>query len=154
MKTIQKKAFTIIGISIRTSNEKGKSGTEIAQLWDRFMRDDIMNKIPGKLGDEIYSVYTNYEHDHTQPYDTILGCRVSSGEKVPEGMVSLDIPTQTYAVFQAKGNLREGNVVYEAWLKIFEAPLNRSFIADFEIFGKKATDPTNAEVDILVGIHE
>ena len=144
--------FNIIGISIRTTNENEQSGKDIPALWDRFISEGIAEKIPNKINHSIYSVYTDYEKDHTKPYTTILGCAVESLDLIPEEMVGITIETAYYEKFIAKGNLNDGIVINE-WIKIWNSDLNRSFTSDFEIYGEKAQNPENAEVYIFNAIN-
>jgi len=144
-------SFKVIGISIRTSNENARSANDIGKLWEKFMAEGIANKIPNKSSEEVFSIYTNYEGDHSKPFDTILGCKVSSLDNVPDGMIGQSFDGGVYQKFVAKGDLSKG-VVYNAWSEIWQKNLNRTFIADFEIYGEKSMDPSNAEVEILVGI--
>ena len=144
--------FNIIGISIRTTNENEQSGKDIPALWDKFISEVIAEKIPNKINHSIYSVYTDYEKDHTKPYTTILGCAVESLDLIPEGMIGKVIETASYEKFIAKGNLNNGIVINE-WIKIWNSDLNRSFTSDFEIYGEKAQNPENAEVDIFIAIN-
>ncbi|MCD6065683.1 MAG: AraC family transcriptional regulator [Bacteroidetes bacterium] len=143
--------FSVIGISIRTTNENNQAAQDIPVLWAKFMSEGILQKIPNKIDSSIYSIYTEYEKDHTRPYTTILGCRVSSLETIPEGMVGKQFEGGTYDVRTAKGNIMEG-LVYNEWLKIWAADLPRTFTADFEVYGEKAQNPMDAEVDIFVAI--
>lgn len=53
--------------------------------------------------------------------------------------------------FVSKGDLTK-NVVYDTWKEINEQNLDRVFAADFELYGDKAQDPTNGEVEVYVGI--
>ena len=145
--------FQIIGISVRTSNQENKAAIDIPALWNQFISENIMDKIPNKITSEVYSIYTNYEGDHTQPYDTILGCKVSSLDNIPEGMIGKAFEGGKVAKFTAKGNL-EDNIVYEAWLDIWGVHLNRTYTADFEVYGAKSMDRTNAEVDIFIAVSE
>lgn len=144
--------FNIIGVSIRTTNENEQSGKDIPALWDKFISEGIAEKIPNKINHSIYSVYTDYEKDHTKPYTTILGCAVESLDLIPEGMIGKVIETASYEKFIAKGNLNNGIVINE-WIKIWNSDLNRSFTSDFEIYGEKAQNPENAEVDIFIAIN-
>lgn len=66
-------------------------------------------------------------------------------------MVGRVIPGGTFTQFTAKGNLYEG-AVYAEWLKIWKAPLNRTFTADYEVYGSKAQNPKSAEVDIFIAV--
>ena len=144
--------FNIIGVSIRTTNENEQSGKDIPALWDQFISEGIAQKIPNKINHSIYSIYTDYEKDHTKPYTTILGCAVESLDFIPDEMVGITIETGSYEKFIAKGNLNDGIVINE-WIKIWNSDLNRSFTSDFEIYGEKAQNPENAEVDIFIAIN-
>ena len=89
--------------------------------------------------------------DHTKPYTTILGCRVENLSIVPSNMVSKTIEQTTYAKYIVQGNLAEG-VVYNEWLKIWDAGLPRAFTTDFEVYGEKSQNPENAEVEICIAL--
>lgn len=153
MNTTKIEAFQIIGISIRTSNENEKSAQDIGQLWGKFMSEGILEKIPNKISTDIFSIYTNYESDYTKPYDTILGCKVSSLESIPDGMIGQSFEGGTFATFISKGDVTKGSV-YQSWVDIWNTDLNRLYTADFEVYSEKAADPTNAEVAIYVAIKE
>ncbi|MFH6966065.1 GyrI-like domain-containing protein [Flavobacterium sp. FlaQc-28] len=143
--------FNVIGISVRTTNENGQSAQDIPALWNKFMTEGIQQKIPGKISEEIFCIYTDYEKDHTKPYTTILGCKVESLDFVPENMVGKTIESADYEKIIAKGNLTEG-IVYNKWLEIWNSDLDRIFTADFEVYGEKVQNPKNAEVDIYIAI--
>lgn len=153
MQTIKLKAYQVIGISIRTLNENGQTVQNIGALWARFMTENISQKIPNKISEEILSIYTNYESDHTKPYDTILGCKVSSLDVIPDGMVGLSFEGGTFAKFVSKGDATKG-AVYNTWVDIWNTDLNRLYTADFEVYGEKAQNPSDTEVDIFVAVQE
>jgi predicted transcriptional regulator YdeE len=141
----------VIGIAIRTTNENGQSGTDIPALWNRFMTENIAAQIPNKLNDNIYSIYTEYELDHTRPYTTVLGCAVKDLSEMPESFKGISIAGGDYAHVIAKGKLSD-NIVFNEWLKIWNTDLPRSYQADFEIYGEKAQNPEGAEVDIFLSV--
>lgn len=143
--------FYVVGISKRTTNEKGQMGHDILELWKTFLGQSILSKIPNKLDSTIYSVYTDYEGDFTQPYTVVLGCKVADLNNIPDGMVGISVPQGEYIRFTAKGDLNKGSV-FEAWSKIWNEPLNRAYVADFEVYGEKAQNPEDAEVDIFIGV--
>lgn len=153
MQTVKIEPFNFVGISIRTTNENGQASNEIAELWGKFMSENILTKIPNKVDNEIYSLYTDYESDHTKPYTAILGCKVENLDNIPSGMVGKSFSGGTYKKTTAKGDLMQGLVVNQ-WSKIFEMELDRTYDADFEIFGEKAQNPSNAEVDFYVGVKQ
>lgn len=152
MSTTTIKPFAIIGLSVRTTNENEQAAKDISELWNKFLSEDIISKIPNKISQDIYSVYTEYEKDHTKPYTTILGCKVENIDLVPEGMTGKLFRGGNYTTFTAKGKITEG-VVYKAWKEIWEADIARAYTADFEVYGEKAQNPDNAEIDILVAVN-
>ncbi|WP_312901097.1 GyrI-like domain-containing protein [Chryseobacterium taichungense] len=143
--------FKIIGISIRTTNENGQQGKDIPLLWEKLISENILNNIPNKIDDAIYSVYTDYEKDHTKPYTTILGCKVENLNFIPEGMVGYSFDGGKYVKFTAKGDISK-NLVINEWTKIWSMELERVFTADFEVYGEKSQNPSHAEVDILIAV--
>lgn len=151
MSTQQLQKFNIIGISVRTTNENGQAAKDIPALWHRFMTEGIANLIPNKIDETLYCMYTDYEKDHTKPYTTILGCKVSALETIPEGMVAKTIAAGNYSTHIAAGNLQQG-IVFEAWTRIWNADLDRTYTTDFEVYGAKAQDPENAEVEIFIAV--
>lgn len=54
------KAIKIIGIEVRTTNENGQALEDLDRLWGRFFSEKIAEKIPNKIRNDIYAVYTNY----------------------------------------------------------------------------------------------
>ena len=110
--------FHIIGIDTRTSNQEGKAAQDIPALWNRFLSQNLMEKIPSKAGSEIFCIYTEYEGDHNLPYTCLLGCKVASLESIPEGMRGMTFTTQKLEKYTAKGNLQQG-AVWQKWLEIW-----------------------------------
>jgi predicted transcriptional regulator YdeE len=143
--------FNVIGIAVRTTNENGQSGKDIPALWNLFITEGIIHQIPNKIDTDLYCIYTEYEKDHTKPYTTILGCKVSSLQDIPAGMNGISFKEGPYEKITAKGNIQEG-LVFNEWLKIWESAMPRAFTADYEVYGAKASDPENAEVDIFIAI--
>ena len=144
-------SFKVIGITVRTTNENGQAGIDIPKLWNKFISENVLSKIPNKITEEIYAIYTAYESDYTKPYTTVLGCKVSSLTLIPKGMKSFTFQGGNYQKFTAKGDLTQG-VVYQEWSRIWNLDLTRAYTADFEVYGKKAQNQQNAEVAIFVAL--
>ena len=150
MVTTELAAFQIIGISIRTTNANNQSLKDIGELFQKFMTQHILEKIPNKLSNDIYCVYTDYESDFNGPYTTIIGCKVSSLTDIPTGLAGKTIPDSKYQVYTSTGKLSES--LARTWEGIWNSDLNRRYSADFDIYGEKAKDYENAEVDTYVAI--
>ena len=151
MTTIQIESFDVIGIKVSTKND-GSAGKDLPMLRGKFMGAELKEKIPNKVDDTIYCLYTNYDGDHTQPYDAILGCKVSSIQDIPDGMISHTINSSKGAKFTAKGSLIKAEAVINTWYEIWEADLDRSFTTDFEVYDERSNNVANAEVDIYISL--
>ena len=152
MKVNQTESIRVIGISVRTSNENMQAAQDIPALWKRFGSEDIASKIPGRVDENTYCIYTDYESDHTKPYTTILGCHVADDAEVPEGMVACVLEVGPYQKFTAKGNLLEGAVV-SAWMEVWKSDLDRKYSADYECYDARAANPEDGEIDIFVALN-
>jgi predicted transcriptional regulator YdeE len=144
-------SFSVIGISLRTSNLDEQSSEQIGQLWARFKSENLAAKIPNQLNSDIYCIYSDYEPD--QSYAVTLSCRVSTLEFVPRGMVSKIIPATTYRVYTSVGKIPDA--VIATWEHIWQdRNIPRSFVADFEVYGAKTLHSNDVELDTFVAVHE
>ena len=66
MSQVNLSSMKMIGITVRTSNAAGASGTDIPELWNRFISEGMLTKVTNRINDTIYCVYTEYEGDYTQ----------------------------------------------------------------------------------------
>ncbi len=153
MKSIKVDDFYVMGISVKTTNVNGRSAQDIGKLWEIFVTDKVMDKILNKLDNNIYCLYTDYEGDHMAPYSVILGCKVDGSGDVPDEMTVKKVNGGTFTKFTAKGSLIEGTV-YQEWTKIWAIEKARVFDTDFEVYGEKAQNPNDAQVDIYVAFKE
>ncbi len=99
------KALKIVGIETRTSNENAVAIEDLGKLWAQFFGEKIASKIPNKISDNIYAVYTDYESDYQGKYTTIIGCEVENLDKIPEGLIGREFGAQKSEKFLAKGEI-------------------------------------------------
>lgn len=151
MNKVHIEPFYVIGISVRTTNENNQAATDIGNLWGRFMNNNVLDAIPNKVDNTVYSIYTEYEKDHTKPYTTILGCKVENLNTIPDGMVGKSFLGGTYLKLSAKGDLMKGLIINK-WQEIWNMDIDRMFTADFEVFGEKARNPADAAIDFLIAV--
>ena len=139
----------LLAFLFKTTNEQGRSINDMRTQWQRFFQENILDQIPAKKNDDIIALYTDYEGDHAKPYTAVLGCEVLAHDEIPEGMVHRVIPAGSYAIFSVEGALPDG--VVATWQKIWQEPLTRTYIADFERYGcDSATGEKSAT--IYVGV--
>ena len=91
--------FSVVGISVHTTREKESGGNgEIPQLWQRVMQQGLLENIPHRADNNLTVVYTDYSSDSNGEYTYLLGVHVSAVDKVPDGMVVVNVPAGKYAV--------------------------------------------------------
>ncbi len=156
---VTQQPFQVIGIATSTNNAK-EAGPDaiIGKQWHRFMSENLINKIPNRVDQTIYAVYTDYTSDANGQYTLILGAKVRPipNPTIPDGMVIKTVPAGRYAVFTTeRGPVIK--VVVDTWKQIwayYQSPQNgqRAYQADFEVYDQRAADPNNAQVDIYVGL--
>ncbi len=151
-KVVQKSAVLGIGIDCRTSNAPEAGPQDIPNLWGKFYNEDIINRIPNKISNEVIALYCDYEGDYNQPYSVVIGCSVSSIDTIPEGMVAKTIPASSYAVFTAVGEYPASLI--KTWGNIWkESDLKRTYAGDFELYGDKFVSRSPQEVEVYIGIN-
>lgn len=104
--------FQFIGIAIHTTNQNHQAQADIGQLWERFFKEGILDRIPNRINDEILSIYTDYKSNDAQEYTVLLGARVSTIKDIPQGMVARDFPGQNYQTYIAKGPMPDARCRY------------------------------------------
>lgn len=148
---VQKPALSVIGITCRTSNAPAEGPHDIPKLWGKFYSEDILNRIPNRVSDEVVALYCGYEGDYTQPYSIVIGCPVSSFDVIPEGMVAKTIPAGSYALFRAVGDYPKSLV--DTWGEIWQqSNLKRTYTGDYELYGEKFVSGSPKEVEVFIGI--
>ena len=152
MEKIRIDRFKLIGLRLaqRTTNANGQSGIDCGNLWQKFEIGNFAERISDKLGEEIYAVYFDYEGDHTKPFSYFIGCKVKPETETPKGMDSLFVPAAVYSKMIAKGKMPD--CIADAWKDIWTSKIERAYGYDFEIYGERSKDWSNAEVEIFVSV--
>jgi len=145
-------SFKIIGIAIETTNQNGQSAQDMGILWGRFFSEEIVKKIPNKISDDIYAIYTNFETDYTGKHTAIIGYKVNDLANIPEGLTGITIQGGAYQKFVAKGIMPDAVIAMWKYIWDKDETLNRNYQADFEIHGAKSQNGPNSEVDIFIGV--
>ena len=137
----------VVGLELRTTNERAFE--EIPAHWGRFHRNGALASILNRVGDDVFAVYTNFEHegvDNLGLYSLIIGARVTDDTLlVPCGMASVVIAGSRRAVFSVDQGHPER--VGERWRDIWACTdIVKTYVCDYERY------KASGEIDILVGI--
>lgn len=142
------KEKTVVGIAAKTNNYDPNMGTVIGGLWNRFYGEKIYDSIPDKKNNKALGIYTDYEGDEKDNYTVLVACEVNSTPANNNSLSVRKIPEGNYAKFVVKGDMYKA--VADAWQKIWQMNLPRTFIYDFEEY--QNDDMNNAEIHIYIGI--
>ena len=142
----QDTALRNMGLELRTSNDEAMQ--TIPAHWQRFTEENVLERIPGKLSDEVYAVYTHFENagvNNLGIYSLIIGAPVSSAQAVPPGMSHAVLPASPRAVFPVPQG--QFDQVGPAWLEVWQRDdLTKTFIAECERYR------ADGQIDILLGL--
>lgn len=148
--------FTVVGLSVRTDNQKEAGGSgSIPQMWQQAMQEGTLENVPHRADNNLTVVYTDYASGQGGEYTYVLGVRVSSVDKVPQGMVAVKVPAGRYAVVESeKGSLPE--VLPKVWQRIAamtpaELGGQRAFKADYEIY-PEGFNWQDAQIPVYIGL--
>jgi AraC family transcriptional regulator len=127
-KIVNRATFKVVGMKYRGKNEN----QEIPQLWRDY--GARWREIKHLVNQEIaYGVMDNF-NEASGEFDYVAGMEVESIEDLPEGMVGLDVPAQTYAIFPC--TLPKIREVYDyalhQWLP--QSPYQHTGGVEFELY--------------------
>ena len=133
------------------------SSAKIAPTIQKYFRQALGEEIPNRKNPgTTYCVYTDYESDFTCDYTYFIGEEVNFVGDSMEGFSSIIIPAQNYAKFTSKPGIMP-EVCIDMWQNIWkmksgELGGKRAYLADFEVYDKRALDPSKTVLDIYVGV--
>ena len=129
-------SFTLAGIAQRASSGRRD---QIGAFWRRFFAEKITQALPQRNNDAIYSLYTEYDSDHTGEYTLLLGYEIPADAEVGEGLTKTTIPASSYAVIDARGP--QPDTLIDAWQAVWSSSLARNYSCDFDIhWGPEAVE--------------
>jgi predicted transcriptional regulator YdeE len=141
----QDREITIVGISLRTSNNEAME--TIPPLWGRFYGEGILEQVSNRISDEVYAVYTDFENEglnNEGNYTLIIGVEVKDLDNIPKGLVTTTIKVQNREVFSVSEGKPEN--VGATWMDIWQRDdLKKTFISEYEHYHIEG-------IDIYIGI--
>ncbi|WP_089723716.1 GyrI-like domain-containing protein [Candidatus Thiosymbion oneisti] len=145
MQEIDSYACVVAGIAIRTNNQE--AAQTIPSLWQRFFSEQVPAKIPNPTSDDVFAVYTDFEHkgvSNEGEYTFLIGLPVQDTEQLPDECSAVEIPASNYRRFDVEKGRPEK--VFEKWQEIWRMnDLNKSYQCDYERYR------SSGEISIHVG---
>jgi predicted transcriptional regulator YdeE len=146
---VQLNEKTVVGVTVRTSNNDENMAQAIGGLWQRFYEGGIYQSILNKKNGCSIGLYSNYENDANGAYDATVCCEVNRYEDLPIGADKKTISAGKYAKFVVHGHMQKA--VAEFWTKLWSMDLDRKYSSDFEEY--QSGDMENCEIDIYIALN-
>ena len=152
----EKEAFTIIGITARTTNNNEMTAdAKISPMWEKYYQEKVYEQIPNPQGAVTYGLYSDYLNGVDGEYSITVGLEGHASESLPDGLVAKTVPASKYIVFTTeKGPIAQ--IVVKAWQQIWtwfeQSDFTRAYTGDFEVYDERCTNPQEAQVDIYIAI--
>lgn len=155
---MEKEAFTIIGMTARTTNANEMTADAlIPKLWEKYYQEKVFEQIPNPINSVTYGLYSDYLDGVNGEYSMTVGLQGSADGALPEGLVAKTVPAAKYVVFTTeKGPIAQ--IVIKAWQQIWawfeQSDLTRAYTGDFEVYDERCANPLEAQVDIYIAIKQ
>lgn len=115
-KFIEKDSFTVVGKKINVTCRDGENFKVIPEFCCKCSQDGTCDILEKMCRDEmgVMGICANFNKE-ADSFDYYMA--VTYAEEVPEGMETLDIPKQTWAVFESVGSMPDA--IQDVWKRIF-----------------------------------
>jgi predicted transcriptional regulator YdeE len=133
-------AIRVAGIAVDTTNaaEMTAVTAAIPGLWGRFVQEHWSERL-GRVGavGPTLAAYCEYQSDVNGRYRLLVGREIPREAPLPDGSVSVEIPSGRYVVFQFRGAPAE--IALQSWQEVwtfFEGSraCQRAYTVDFETY--------------------
>lgn len=140
---VEKPAFSVVGLQYRGTNEND----EIAQMWNDLVPRirEIEFAAPSMVS---YGIITEFDNS-TNEMEYVAGVEAEDVSDVPEGMVHVEVPAQTYAVFSTTLPALHDTItqIYDEWLP--DSDYERADGPEFELYDENF-DPNDEDSELYL----
>ncbi|MFA6941564.1 MAG: AraC family transcriptional regulator [Clostridiaceae bacterium] len=115
-KFIEKDSFTVVGKKINVTCKDGENYKIIPKFCNKCNQDGTCDTLGKLCRDDmgVMGICTNYDKE-TDSFDYYMAATYRG--EIPKGMETLDIPKQTWAVFESVGPMPDA--IQDVWKRIF-----------------------------------
>lgn len=147
--------FNVIGMTVITSLKGEQNTTDISILWGQLYAQKVIQKIPNKIDDDIYIVYTDYASNPDDGFRVIMGAKVSSLDSIPKGLTGRRIQGGAYKRYVARGDMPKA--INNLWSEIRlmdSSHLQRNYVADYEVYDRKSISDPDVGVELYISVRK
>jgi AraC family transcriptional regulator len=129
--------MTLVGLRtcfFSVDSEKNNIAEQLPPLWNAFLQrvSEIQHRVAGLS----YGV-VRQEHEDSERLEYHAAVEVTELATLPNGMVSLEVPSATYAAFAHRGEVKgidhTVNYIYSTWL--VQSGKHHTYGPDLELYG-------------------
>jgi predicted transcriptional regulator YdeE len=139
--------FQITGYKIMTTRKDGQEAKDIAEAWEKFMAENMSDKILHKAYPSLHMLYFNYTNPENlaeRGYDMVMGYITETGSlQEDQTFTTVTIPAQNYEYVTVPGPLPD-NLIAQ-WDKVNAMSIeecNRAFGYDMDMYNEDMSEVT------------
>lgn len=136
---VEKEAFTLSGVSIRTTQDGGDNITNIPRFWQQSTASGLLGNLSSQCGSMgMLGICYDYDPaDNHFSYAIAIEKPADSAEGLPDGCEDIRVPASTYAVFESIGPMPDA--IQAVWKKIYSewfpgTDYEHAGTPDFEVY--------------------
>ncbi|PFN09170.1 AraC family transcriptional regulator [Bacillus cereus] len=160
-----KPAFYVAGYEMKTTSKEGKNLTDIPAFWDRYLQNNLADRIPNRKHTDQYvelGMCTDFQLE-TGEFTYVIGMEVTSFDGVPTELAHRTFPEATYAVFTTPKVPHEDMVssIQQTWNAIFtewfpHSGYEHAGVTEFELYDERchADKSEFAQVEIWLPVQK
>lgn len=119
---VEENASTVIGKNFIIQKDASKEiPVFVETIWKNGTHEQINKVVGNETGSLLYGYHYDFSEDGTKRY--LMGAEVKEGNEIPQNLTVLEIPTQTYAVFDSKEKIPDdveiGLEIVNVWRRIY-----------------------------------
>jgi len=148
---VEKPAFTVTGLTLRTTHEENREHAVISKFWERNAAEGAVGALAERAGEMgMLGVCYDYKpSDEHFSYAIAIETPASGSVGLPAACATITVPKATYAVFEAVGQIPDSiaacwNSIYTEWFP--SSGYEHSGSPDFEVYKGEAGEATGCEV--------
>ena len=134
----------IVGIKITTNNNS--LAKDIMPLWKRYFSEGHNKKLVSK-DSKTYAVYFNYDWDENWDFDLLIWVEW----ELFDDYSIVELSDGEYEEFIPE-EWKMPEIVFDTWKKIWNTPLNRAFLTDYEVYDSSKNE-NQPELKIFIWVN-
>jgi len=128
--------FSVVGVSIRTTNKDDKSERDIRKLRMEFLLNNVADNIHNRISDDIYCIYIDFDNGEEGEYTAILGYKVYDTNDDTGEYAYGKVAGGKYYKFVSEGEVPQCG--RPTWEYIWKSDIKRKYLTDFDVYGESA----------------